>query len=373
MVDLFDSTSIKSLVIENRFLRSATGTGLANDKGEVTLNLIKHLMELVEGGVGLIIAGHASVHKIGRTSQNQLGIYDDIHIAGLKVMVNSVHDNGGKIIAQLNHGGGQSNSSTIGVTPKAPSAMPETEGKMGSFPATQAMTQKDIDQTVNAYRYAAVRAKKAGFDGVQLHCAHGYLLSQFLSPFFNKRIDQYGGNVSNRTRIVVDAYNKVREAVGEDYPVMIKMNVTDFLEEGLSREEAIEAAEIFDDVGFDAIELSGGTIWGLKILGDLNLTPCRNVKDEVYYLNTAREFKHRIDTPIILTGGIKSYDVAKQIVQDGDADYIGLCRPLIREPDLVNRWKLGDTRQSFCIHDNACLLKGGGKCYQIPSLKTFWR
>ena len=146
---------------------------------------------------------------------------------------------------------------------------------------------------------------------------------------------------------------------------MIKMNVTDFLDDGLTTAEAIEAAAIFDDIGFDAIELSGGTMWGFRIHGHINLTPCRNVEEEGYYLDTARQLKQTIDTPIILTGGINSYEVAERILQDGDADYIGLCRPLIREPDLVNRWKSGDTRKSLCIYDNACLLKGGAKCYQI--------
>jgi len=262
---------------------------MANENGEVTPNLTKHIMDLVEGGVGLIISGHACVHPIGRTAQNQLGIYSDIQVPEFKEMVMKVHESDGKIVAQLNHGGAQSNPSVTGVMPIAPSAMPETEGKKATVPASRAMTQKDIDQIVTSFRDAAIRAKKAGFDGVQLHCAHGYLLSQFLSPFFNKRTDQYGGKVSNRTRIIVDTYNEVRNAVGVNYPVMIKMNVTDFLDDGLSTDEAIEAAVIFDDIGFDTLELSGGTVWGLWIHGHINLHPCRNVEDEGYYLDTARQ------------------------------------------------------------------------------------
>jgi 2,4-dienoyl-CoA reductase-like NADH-dependent reductase (Old Yellow Enzyme family) len=147
---------------------------MANENGEVTPNLTKHIIDLVECGVGLIISGHACVHPTGRTAQNQLG-------ARAKV-----HESEGKIVAQLSHGEAKSNPSVTGEKPMAPSAMPETEGKTASVPASRVMTQKDIDQIVTSFRDAAIRAKKAGYDGVQLHCAHGYLLSEFLSPFFNK-------------------------------------------------------------------------------------------------------------------------------------------------------------------------------------------
>ena len=365
MASVFDASTIKSLTLANRFIRSATGTNLATDQGEVTPEITGHIMELVEGGVGLIITGHANVHLSGRNSATQLGIYNDSHIPGLSQMVKKVHQYDGKIVAQLNHGGAQSDSNVNGGTLLSPSIMPETKGKFADVQATTSMTQTDIDEILKAFRDGAVRAKKAGFDGVQLHSAHGFLFSSFLSPFFNKRTDSYGGDVTNRTRIIVDAYEEVRKAVGEDYPVLIKMNATDFLDPELSREEAVEAAVIFDNAGFDSIELSGGTMWGLRIFGDINRTPCRNVDSDAYYLETARLLKQRVEAPIILTGGIKSFDVAERIIRDGVADYIGLCRPLIREPDLVNRWKSGDTSRSPCIDDNACLFKGGGKCYQI--------
>ena len=356
---MFESTTIKSLNLANRFVRSATGTGMADEQGQVTPNLTQHIMDLVEGGVGLIISGHASVHPSGRTSPNQLCIYDDSHIPGLTKLVEKVHNQGGKIVAQLNHGGAHSNSEVTGTVPFSSSVNQATGSDC------RAMTQKDIDQIVNAFRDAAVRAKKAGFDGVQLHGAHGYLLSQFLSPIYNERTDEYGGSISNRTRIVVEAYTEMRAAVGEEYPIMIKMNVTDFLDEGLTMEDAVETATILDNVGFDSIELSGGLIWGWKTKG-MDWSPCRTVSDEAYYLNVARRLKELLQVPIIHTGGTKSYEVAKQIIQDRDADYVGLCRPLIREPDLVNQWKSGDAKPSHCIQCNACILTSGEtKCYQI--------
>ena len=227
---------------------------------------------------------------------------------------------------------------------------------MQPFPGCRAMTQYDISRVVEGFRQAAIRAKKAGFDGVQLHGAHGYLFSQYLSPFFNKRTDEYGGSVENRTRIVIEAYEQVRKEVGDDYPVMIKMNVTDFLDDaGISSDDAVQAASIYSEAGIDAIELSGGVAWGLYILGDINRLAFRTVQDEGYYRDISRVLKQKVKAPIILTGGLRSYDVAEQIVRDGIADYIGLCRPFIREPGLVNRWKSGDTSKSGCISDNGCL------------------
>ena len=360
MSSLFEKTSIKSLTLKNRFIRSATGTSMANEQGEVTPKLTKHIMELVEGGVGLIIAGHASVHLSGRTSKNQLGIYNDTHITGLKKLVEKVHQKGGKIVSQLNHGGAHSNQAATGSIPISSSV------NYATGPDCRQMTYKDISQIVNAFKDASIRAKKAGFNGVQIHAAHGYILSQFLSPIYNERKDEYGGTITNRSRIIVNAYNEVRMAVGDDYPVLIKMNVTDFLDNGITLEEAMEAAAIFDAVGFDAIELSGGVGWGWRKYG-LNWSPCKTGSEEAYYLETAKLLKDRIKMPVILTGGIKSYDLAEQIVRDGDADYIGLCRPLIREPGLINRWASGDREPSLCIYDSACLIRSGElRCSQLP-------
>ena len=333
---------------------------MANEQGEVTPKLTKHILELVEGGVGLVIAGHASVHLSGRTSKNQLGIYSDAHIPKLKKLVEKVHQKDGKIVSQLNHGGAHSNQDATGSTPISSSVNYATGSDC------RQMTQKDINQIVNAFKDASMRAKAAGFDGVQIHGAHGYLLSQFLSPIYNERKDEYGGSISNRARIVVNVYNEVRTAVGDDYPVIIKMNVTDFLDNGITLEDAVQAATIFDTIGFDAVEFSGGVNWGFRTYG-LEYSPCKTGSEEAYYVETAKLLKERIKAPIILTGGIKSYDLADQIINDGYADYIGLCRPLIREPGLINRWKSGDIGPPFCIYDSSCLITSGElRCSQVP-------
>jgi len=296
------------------------------------------------------MSGYAYVLKSGQAYPTQLGIHNDALIPGLRKMVDTVKQHGSKIAAQIVHCGAHSDADLIGETPMAPSVMETADG-----PICRAMTQRDIEDVVDAFEAAAIRTKKAAFDGVQLHAAHGYLFSEFLSPFYNKRTDRYGGSVENRARIIVDTYHRVRDAVGDDYPVMVKLNVTDFLDGGVTMEDVVTTASMLDQAGIDAIELSGGTGWGMRVFRDMNRTPMRTVQEEAYYQNVAQRMKTTIKAPIILTGGIRSYEVADQLIHNGVADYIGLCRPLIREPDLVNRWQSGDTRKSECISDNACV------------------
>jgi 2,4-dienoyl-CoA reductase-like NADH-dependent reductase (Old Yellow Enzyme family) len=219
------------------------------------------------------------------------------------------------------------------------------------------MLPEEIRRVVDAFGKSAVRAEKAGFDGVQIHAAHGYLLSQFLSPFFNKRSDAYGGSLENRLRIVLEVFQGIKGQVGADFPVMIKMNAQDFLEGGLSMDEALNAATVLAEVGIDAIELSGGTPYSGK------RTPVRTGKlespdDEVFYLHEAGAYKKRVTAPLMLVGGIRSFEVAERLVDEGTTDYVSLCRPLIREPDLIQRWKSGDLRKSACISDNGCFKPG---------------
>jgi len=232
--------------LKNRFIRSATALGMADKNGFFTLNLMHHILELVYGGVGLIISGHISVHRSGQNSAYPMCIYNKSQVACLVKLVEKVHEKSGKIVAQLNHGGAHSNP-------------PGYEGKLLSSSVNdktgfncKAMEYDDMSMIISAFREAAARVKRAGFDGVQLHAAHGYLLSQFLSPLYNTRNDEYGGSAENRARFVVEIYKAVRDAVGSDYPVMIKMNVTDFLEGETSLEDALIFASIFDEVGFDA-------------------------------------------------------------------------------------------------------------------------
>jgi 2,4-dienoyl-CoA reductase-like NADH-dependent reductase (Old Yellow Enzyme family) len=257
-------------------------------------------------------------------------------------MSKAVHQAGGKIVMQLAHGGLYARTELTGQEPLGPSVMETENGLIG-----REMTLDDIRDTVRFFGEGATRAQKAGFDGVQIHAAHGYLLSQFLSPFYNKRKDEYGGSIENRARIILKIFRSIRNAVGDQFPVLIKLNSEDFLDGGFSLDAMLQVAEMLEKVGIDAIELSGGTIRAFK-------RGSYNKKREVYYREAAKRYKEKINVPLILVGGIRSYEVAEQLVEEGVTDYISLSRPLIREPDLLNRWKAGDTRKADCISDNAC-------------------
>jgi 2,4-dienoyl-CoA reductase-like NADH-dependent reductase (Old Yellow Enzyme family) len=346
MPKLFESTSIKQMVVANRFVRSATWEGMAGEDGSCTPKLTKLMVQLAEGGVGLIISSHSYVSREGQAGPWQLGIYSDKLVAGFAEMTKAVQNASGKIVMQLAHAGVQANSSLTGKPPKGPSGFEK-------IPAGQEMNHEEIQKVIGAFGDAALRAKTAGFNGVQIHAAHGFLLSQFLSPFFNKRRDLYGGSIENRARLVEEVYHSVRSRVGDDFPVMIKLNSEDFLEGGLSVKDMVEVAAMLENTGIDAIELSGGTLYSGEC------TPVRQGKfdseeKEAYHLDGARKYKERIGVPLMLVGGIRSYGAAERLVREGLADYISLSRPLIREPRLINRWKSGDMRKAMCQSDNLC-------------------
>lgn len=356
MVELFEGTKINNLALSNRFVRSATWEGMAAEDGSVTSKLIDTMIELARGGVGLIISGHSYVSPEGQASPWQLGIDNDTKIAGLSELTKAVHDNGGKIVLQAAHAGVFANRNITGHEPLVVSYV---EG-ISKAPCHEA-SREDINRLVSAYAAAALRAKTAGFDGIQIHAAHGYLLSQFLSNIYNRRTDEYGGEISHRVRIHLEIIRAVRNAVGKDFPVMIKMNCRDFSDNGLELEDSLEAAKLMVDAGLDAIEISGGLLTGGK------LSPSRlginTPEKEAYFQQESKLFRQALNIPIILVGGARSYQVAEKLIQEGAADYISMSRPLIREPGLIGRWRDGDQTRAKCLSDNLCFapaLEGKG-------------
>ena len=325
---LFESSRINTLTLANRFIRSATWAGMADDDGNCSSILIELMSELAKGGVGLIITGHTYVHQNGRHSPWQLGIDRDELIPGLKRMTRAVHEAGGKIAVQLGYGGAYLSRSRV-----------------------RSLSISDIQELIKAYGQAAIRAKEADFDAVQIFAAHGFFLSQLLCPRYNDRTDLYGGDIQNRARMLLEVLEAVRQAVGPDYPVLIKLNAQDFVENGLSLEDAIRIGVLLEKNGIDAIELSGGLLNNPNVLR----THIRSEADEAYLQNEARAFKEKINVPLILGGGIRSYNVAEKLIEDGTADYISMCRPFIREPDLVNRWQQGRLARAACISCNNCV------------------
>ncbi len=356
MTDLFDTTQINGMTLANRFVRSATWEGMAADDGAVTPRLTETVTKLAEGGVGLIISGHAYVAPEGQAGPKQMGIYKDELIPVLRSMTDAVHRAGGKMVAQLAHAGTFA-AETLTQTP--PRAVSVFDG-LAKTPRHE-LTSEDIQHLVTAYVQAAERAKAAGFDGVQVHAAHGYLFSQFLSPAYNRRQDAYGGPVENRSRALCETVAAVRRAVGPDFPVLVKINAWDDVDSGLTLDDSVETAKFLVEAGIDAIEVSGG------FLTSKTRSPSRlginSPEKEACFQAGAAAFKQALDIPVILVGGIRSLDKARELVAGGVADYISLCRPLIREPGLINRWRSGDTRPALCNSDNLCFrpaFKGEG-------------
>ena len=347
MNQLYEQSHINGMSLSNRFVRSATWDGMATDEGATTPRMIDLMARLAAGGVGLIITGHAFVHQQGWHQPWQLGIHTDELIPGLKAMTDAVHDKGGKIAVQLGYGGAYLSKSRV-----------------------RSMTVEDLQEVFKAFGQAALRAKEAGFDGVQIFAAHGFFLSQLLCPRYNDRTDAYGGDIENRARALMEVLQSVRNSVGPVYPVLVKLNVEDFAENGLTLEDSVRVGVMLQEGGIDAIELSGGLLNNPNLMRE----KIRSEEDEAYFKEQARAFKEKIRVPLILVGGIRSYYVAKQLVEEGTTEYISICRPFIREPDLINRWKSGDFRKATCISCNNCIeqaKKGEGiSCVPLEDAKA---
>jgi len=359
--ELFRETEIKGVSFANRFVYSATWDGLADEDGFCNSKNLEMLVQRARGGVGMLITGMAFVTQTGKAAPWQLAAYDDRFVPGLTDMTKAIHDARGKVFLQLAHAGCYAPTALNGTEPAGPSANGSER-----FPLCREMTMMEIEQVIAAFGKAAARGKKAGFDGVQLHAAHGYLLCQFLSPFFNQRTDLYGGSLENRARLLLQVVQSVRNEVGEDYPVLVKINSEDFVENGLTADESLDVCAMLEEAGVDAIEMSGGTVYASGKYSSMRPGVAKSPERESYYKEVAARYKQRIGIPLLLVGGIRSMQAAGSIVGDGTADYISMCRPIIREPDLIDRWKGRDTKPATCISCNKCIgsaLKGhGAKC-----------
>jgi 2,4-dienoyl-CoA reductase-like NADH-dependent reductase (Old Yellow Enzyme family) len=347
MSKLFTKSAINSLELQNRFVCSATWEGMADEEVNPTPKLLETMTAFGAGGVGLIVTSHAFVSPEGRATPWQLAIDKDKRIDGLKKMTDAVHATGGRIAIQLAHAGAFA-AATMSGMPRlvaSPAAGPDTSPQ-------KEMDGRDIKAIITAYATAAARAKAAGFDGLQIHSAHGYLLSQFLSPAFNRRRDKYGGDIGNRSRIHREICHTIRDVVGKYFPLLIKINGQDFIENGLTADDAAMAVRLLAAAGVDAVELSGGMIISGKLSPSRSRinTPAR----EAYFRSEAQKLREAVDLPLILVGGNRSFEVSDLLIADGTADYISMSRPFIREPGLIRRWQEGDLRRAECTSDNLC-------------------
>ncbi len=321
MVNLFGPSTISGMVVKNHFFRSATSENRATEDGHMTEVLCQVYRELASGDVGTIITGYANIYRDEQPSANMMGIYDDTYIEDYRPFTEMVHQHGARIVMQIVYGGspGQAHADLPPVW--GPSSV--RNERSGIVPVE--MSQADIRLLTRLFADAALRVKQAGFDGVQIHGAHGYLLSQFLSPKFNQRSDAYGGSVENRSRIILEVYAAVREAVGAAYPVMIKINSADYIENGLTYEDSLFVSRRLAGVGIDAIEVSGG--------GHGQVPTSKET--ESYFRRYAMELSQQVETAIILTGGNRSLDVMQQIADTSRVAYFGFSRPLMQNPRYV--------------------------------------
>ncbi|MCR4406874.1 MAG: NADH:flavin oxidoreductase [Anaerolineae bacterium] len=340
---IFEPGHIGSLELKNRLVRSATSERMADEAGRPEPPMVEMYTALAQGGVGLIITGHAYVHPSGKAHPAMTSVYDDDLIPALQALSEAVHRQGGKVVMQINHAGRQTSAEIIGQKPLAPSPIARAKGA----PRPQEMTEAQIEEIIRVFGLAAGRAKAAGFDGVQIHAAHGYLINQFNSPAANWRRDRWGKDAASRLRFFEQVVQAVRQEVGDDYPVLTKLGIQDFVRDGMTLYDGLEIVRHLADWGIDAVEISGG-------LGSANTRPdILRPEDEAYFLSQARMARQVTDLPILLVGGLRSREIMERILEEGTADFISLCRPLIREPDLPKRLQAGQEKAA-CVSCNRC-------------------
>lgn len=358
---VFSKGNIAGLSVKNRLVRSATYEGAMTKEGEVTPQMLTLYGNLAEGGVGTIITGHMAVRREGQGLDRQTCIYDDRFIPEIAPIADTVHrkGNGCKVIAQLTYAGRQVFHENKVAECAGPSDVPSTILKKRA----KVLDVDEIKTIADCFADAALRVKKAGFDGVQIHGAHGYLISSFLSPYTNRRDDDYGGSLEKRTAILKEIMGKARERVG-DFPILIKMNCDDHIPGGITPESFPEVARTVAAFGVDAIEVSGG-MWDClsrkeEELGFLPIpipesrTRIASPEKQSYYVPFARNLGLAI--PVIVVGGNRNVETLEKIMQQGDIDFLSMSRPLVCEPDLPKRWLEGEgSEKAFCVSCNSCL------------------
>ncbi len=357
---LFKTIECGGMEIPNRLVRSATHEWMAEPDGTPTERLGDLYEELAKNEVGLIITGYAYVNPKGKSDHLQQGIYDDKFIEPYKNITSKVHKYPSKIVLQIVHGGRQTMITVESPFAFAPSAV--TEATRGMTP--EEMTEKEVLETIEDFAQAIRRAKEAGFDAVQLHCAHGFLLSNFISPYSNRRRDRWGGSTEKRTQVIVDIIKRARELVGDDYPITTKLNASDGFpkntkKKSLDAPESVEIAKILADNGICAIEVSAGIAEAGQELFWKNID---SEEKEAYYREYSRMIKEAVDIPVMLVGGIRSKKVMEMLLDEDYADMVSVCRPLICETDLALKIKNSENYVAKCVSCNLCSDKTGIKC-----------
>lgn len=356
MKNLFDSVEIGNLSVKNRFVRTATWENMTYN-GKMNEKLYDLYEVLAKGEVGLIVTGYANIVEEEQPNPGMFGIYDDSFIQGYRELCKRVHKYNSKIILQVAYGGTKTKYNVGERKIFAPSDVSElSTGTIGT-----PMTKEDINYIVSAFGQSARRAKEAGFDGIEIHGAHTYLINQFLSPYYNQRTDEYGGSLENRMRFLVEIYNAMRNEIGSDYPILVKLTASDFFDGGLTFEETRKIAQKMEKIGVNAIEVSGNIHGkGESLIG--HEFEGYKIQKEAYFGEFAKIIAEELKIPVITVGGIKTYEATDKILNSSNISMFGLSRALLTEPHLVKRWKDGNIKKVKCVRCSKCRTPEGNYC-----------
>ena len=398
MLQIFEPSKIGSIILKNRIIRSATGDGLADNVGQPTKDLVDFYTKIAAGDAGAIITGLTGVQQDGKSSTYHPLMFDrDDFIADYQKLTNAVHSYGTPIILQLNHCGRQTRQRVTGLPTVAPSARRDLYF-LERRPKT--LTVVEIEKIISNFSRAIIRAQKAGFDGVQLHLAHGFLLSAFLSSNMNKRTDHWGGSLENKFRIIERIFIETRKNVG-DFPILVKLNAYDTRKKGMRISEAVAIAKLLEQVGCAAIEVSCGVVndgfitvrsekfpteaaleysyllsylprfvkWIIRPFIPLTTEMIVPLPKELslYNVEAAEIIKRNVSIPVIVVGGIKRLADIEEIIANNRADYISMSRAFIIEPDIVNRFREKRQTESSCVSCNYCIT-----CIEKMPFKCFY-
>lgn len=357
MSSVFSPGHIGTMKLKNRFVRSATWENMATEDGHMTDKLYAIHEELAKGEVGLIVTGYANIVAEEKPNAGMIGIYDDSFIPEYQKLTKLVQQYGAKIVMQIAYGGTKTTHNVGERMIYAPSDVPEK----GTGTQGKTMNKADIDYIVQAFAKACRRAQQSGFDGVEIHAAHTYLINQFLSPYYNRRSDEYGGSLDNRLRFLMEIYHETRKLVGDDFPILVKLTATDFFAGGLTFEETKTICKKLEAAGVDAIVMSGNihgkanTMVGEEFDG-------YTIQKQGYFYQYGEVISQEIDIPVITVGGLTDINAIEQLNETTNIQYFALCRPLLSEPHLIKRWQEGDREPALCENCSKCRTKRGNFC-----------
>lgn len=322
---LFDSTTLGKRTLKNRVWRSAIWLALADDEGNVTDDIVHTYEELAQGGAAMIVTGLTSIVEHDAEIGGGVKFYDDRFIEGHQRLTNAIHQHGAFVMMQT---------------------------AIVDGPVDE-LTTEQVENVVHQFGDAAHRAELAGYDGVQIHAAHFFYLSKFISPLINHRTDRYGGDQRGRSQILCEILKDMRSKTSEHFLITMKINSTDEYPGGLTVQDFLVTSKLMADAGIDAIEVSAnGT----------SRTGVRAGKNEGYFRAAAMSLAALVDVPVVLVGGLRSLEKINQYLDETKIEYISLSRPLVREPNLIRRWQQGDTQPSLCVSCNSCYRTPGHQC-----------